>query len=79
MTHAPMWWAQLLIRALAGFVGLVLIREAIWGLLGRPLIVPSRTYLNPEVRGWSARLYGAVALLAALFCFGFVFLEPWVK
>jgi hypothetical protein len=79
MTTAPMWWPQLLVRGLALFVGIVLVRYAIYGLRGRPLIVPQRMGGTREVRGWSARLYGVLALVAALFCFLFVFLEPWVK
>jgi hypothetical protein len=78
MTTAPMWWVQVLVRALSAIVGLVLVRRGVWGLLGRPLIVP-RGFLNPEVRGWTARLYGVIALVMALLCFLFVFLEPWVK
>ena len=79
MTNAPMWWVQLLVRAFSAFVGLVLVRRGVWGLLGRPLLVPWRSgALNPEVRGGSARFYGVIALVMALLCFLFVFLEPWV-
>ena len=74
-----MWWVQLLVRALAAVVGLVLARRGVWGLLGRPLIVPARAEGLREVRGGSARLYGVIALVMALLCFLFVLLEPWVK
>ena len=74
-----MWWLQLLVRAFSAFVGLVLARRGIWGLRGRPLIVPSRVEGVREVRGGNARFYGILALFMALFCFLFVFLEPWVK
>ena len=75
-----MWWLQLLVRAFSAFVGLVLVRRGIWGLRGRPLVVPWRNPpLNPEVRGGNARFYGVLALFMALFCFLFVFVEPWVK
>ena len=79
MTTAPMW-PHLVVRVFAAFVGVVLIRGGIHGLRGRPLVVPrGRSEHAPavEVRGWSARFYGVLALVLALWIFAFVF-SPWV-
>jgi hypothetical protein len=76
-----MWWAQLLVRAFATFVGVLLILDGIHGLRGRPLIVPKgRGDHTPahEARGWSARFYGILALVFALVVFALVF-SPWVE
>ena len=69
-------WSFLILRLVAGAAGVLLVRNAVHGLRGRPLSLPrGRTAEGGAqvVSGWLARFWGLFALACAVLLLGFAF------
>jgi hypothetical protein len=75
MSMVPLWW-QYIVRSGAAILGVVALRHSMHALLGRPVIGPgggASGLPGREVRGWSARILGAVGLLCVFSLFAIAF------
>ena len=61
----PPLWLQLLMRAGSLALGLALLRDAVRGVRGRPLLVMNRSYGFQRVSGWGSRVVGVLSGLVA--------------